>query len=136
MSAVYVGTKWSRRAEASEAMALLRARGHSITHDWTTEEDPGTGVEAARAYYAECAAADVDGVLDADVFLLIHDPTCRGAFVELGIALAHGCRVIVVDGEGHPEHSVPIFYFLPEVEHVASVEAALQLIDEGAREAA
>jgi hypothetical protein len=129
---VYVATKWSRRLDAWKVMNALRARGHEITHDWTVEEDPGqnTTPEARREFYGLCAAADVDGVLSADALVLLHDPGCRGAFVELGIALAHGVRVIVVDGDGHPEHTVPLFYFLPEVRHVASIEEAIGLVGE------
>jgi hypothetical protein len=127
---VYVATKWNRRAEAREVMEDLREDGHAITHDWTGEEDPGpeTDPDTRREFYGMCAAADVDGVLSAEVMVLLHDPACRGAFVELGVALANGTRVIVVDGDGHPEHSVPLFYFLPEVTHVASADEAVALV--------
>lgn len=127
---VYVAGRWTRRAEAWAVMRALEARGHRITHDWTVKEDNAEMPEGERQdYYALCAAADVDGVLDADAFVLLHDDACRGAFVELGIALAHGVRVIVVGGGTCPVTTAPIFYWLPEVEHVADVPQALARVD-------
>jgi hypothetical protein len=128
---VYVATKWSRKDEAAEVMAALRGLGHEITHDWTLEADPGdVSDEARRHYFGACAAADVDGVLDADVMLLLHDAACRGAFVELGVALAHGVKVLVVGGDGlDPAHGCPLFYYLPEVNHVPTVPEAVSLIN-------
>jgi hypothetical protein len=123
----YVATKWNRKDEAKRVIAALQERGHEITHDWTEEEDSLGLPDAARAeFYALCAADDVDGVLDADVMLLLHDAAARGAYVELGIALAHGVRVIVVDGLGHPAETCPIFYYLPEVRHVATMDEAIR----------
>lgn len=134
---VYVAGRWLRRAEAWDVMRSLEARGHRITHDWTVKEDNLGMSDVERSdYYALCAAADVDGVLDADAFVLLHDPGCRGAFVELGIALAHGVKVIVVGGGTCPVTTAPIFYWLPEVQHVGTVDEALDAVDALARRAA
>lgn len=128
---VYVATKWSRRAEAQEVIATLRSLGHTITHDWTQEEDPPAGTPEAdmAMFYAECAADDVNGVLDADAVIFLHDPAARGMYVEFGLALSAGVKAIVVDGLGDPTATCPVFYYLPEVEHVSSVEAALDVLD-------
>lgn len=130
MSSVYVATKWSRRAEAQAVMARLKAAGHVITHDWTNEDEMEGASSAARdIHFMACAEADVTGVAFAEYFLLLHDPAARGAYVELGVAIACGVRVIVVsDGEGDPALSCPIFYWLPQVRHVKTVGEALALI--------
>lgn len=134
---VYVAGKWSRRHEAAALAFRVMDRGHDITHHWWNEEDPPADTElgARREFYALCAAADVDAVLNADAMILLHDAGCRGAFVELGIALADGVRVIVIGGGKDPTADCPIFYFLPEVEHVATPEAALEALDAFARAA-
>lgn len=135
---VYVAGKFRRRLEIAEFAERVIERGHSITHAWWNEEDPPPDVTPAekREFFQVCAAADVDGVLTAEVVILIHDPHCRGAFVEFGLALAEGVHVIVVDGEGDPAQAVPIFYVLPEVEHVPTKDAALDALDAWARRAA
>jgi hypothetical protein len=128
---VYVAAKYSHRGEAALLMHALRTQGHAITRDWTDEEDPpeDTSPETRQDFWALCAAADFDGVRTADVLILLHDPACRGAFVELGIALGLGVRVIVVGGRGNPATDCPIFVYLPDVEHVASVPEALKLLE-------
>jgi hypothetical protein len=132
MSLIYVAGKWSRRGEVKAVMAQLRDLGHVITHDWTDEDElPGASQAAKDAHFARCALADMAGVVNADWFILLHDPTCRGAFVELGAALAHGVRVVVVNGQAggaDPALSCPIFYWMPEVTHVQTVEQALALV--------
>jgi hypothetical protein len=129
VSAVYVGTKWSRRAEAQAVMAQLRAMGHTITHDWTHEDEMAGATSAVRdAHFRGCALADACGVAEAEVFLLLHDPAARGAYVELGMAIALGVRVMVVGGAApgkDPALDCPIFYWLAEVEHYVDVESAL-----------
>jgi hypothetical protein len=131
MALVYVAGKWSRRGEVKAVMAQLRERGDIITHDWTDEDSMDGASQLARdQHFARCAEADMVGVVNADWFILLHDPTCRGAFVELGAALAHGVKVVVVGGQAggaDPALSCPIFYWLREVQHVQTVEQALAL---------
>ena len=64
------------------------------------------------------------------MLILLHDQAARGAFVELGLALAHGVRVVVVDGIGlHPSEQCPLFYYLPEVDHVRTVAEAIARVE-------
>jgi hypothetical protein len=139
VSLIYVATKWSRRAEAKEVMRQLIAAGHVITHDWTEEEEmEGADSLARDKHFALCAEADVRGVRNADWLLLLHGPDMRGAYVELGMALASGVRVLVVDGAkpgADPALTCPIFYWLPQVRHAPTVEAALALLASGRRAA-
>lgn len=87
---VYVATKFEAKDRARRVMRALEDAGHEITHDWTREED-GDGEDFLRA----CALADLAGVLSSDALVLLVEPGMRGAFVELGAALARGVRVVV-----------------------------------------
>ena len=117
---VYVATKWENKDGARAAMATMRAAGHTITHDWTA-------VEEAGANLAECAIDDVDGVERADVLLLIPHAGIKGAWVEMGVAIANFIPVLIID---NPWARKCIFEHLPGVVHVADVEAAIAWLAE------
>jgi hypothetical protein len=126
---IYVAGRWTRKPEVRAAQAALRAQGRFITHDWTEAEDPAPEWTEAqtRGYLADQARADIEGVMDADTVVLLHDDTGRGLFVELGAALAYEPkRVIVVGADLHD--GACVFYFLPEVEHAPDVASALALL--------
>lgn len=134
---VYVASKFERKAQVREAIRQLRLAGHTVVGDWTQHTVEGEGKEAAWAMLVAFAKEDRDAVLAADALLLIHDDNCRGGFVELGLAIAArllpwSSRVeqrILVVGAGDAAPTLgPIFYFLPEVEHYATVEAAVEAL--------
>jgi nucleoside 2-deoxyribosyltransferase len=131
---IYVAGKWSRRAEAAALARRLEKQGHEITHPWWEHEDPlpGTIEEADRnRFYARCAADDLGAVQRADLVVLIHDPGCRGAFVELGAALAYGKPIRIVWGTTErpdPVSNAPIFYWLDGVLFHDSAEVCAEYI--------
>jgi nucleoside 2-deoxyribosyltransferase len=114
---VYVATKWEEKGRAREVMDQLEAAGHSITYDWTTSEQ----------FSSEQARLDLYGVMTADalVFLAEQDLNYRGAYVELGVALATGIPVIVV---GRAIDRC-LFVTLPTVRRVHSVDDVLPALD-------
>jgi hypothetical protein len=116
---IYVATQFANREQAADVMRELRARRHVVTQD----SDAGlAGVERDR-YLTACAKRDFHGVRDCDVFLLLDAPECRGAYTELGMALALEKGVVVVDG---PRRN--IFLQIPTVVHCASIGEAMDLI--------
>lgn len=125
---IYVAGRWTRKDEVRRVQAALRDAGHRITHDWTQAEEPPEhwSEDKKREYLARQAAGDLDGVLGADVVVLLHDDTGRGLFVELGAALIDGQRIIVVGAPRHP--GACVFYFLPEIEHVETPAEAVSLL--------
>lgn len=123
MARVYVGAKFEAVEAARELMSVLRAAGHEITHDWTGESVEGKrGVEVLDVL-RDAALDDADGVKSADAMVLLHHPNLRGGLVEMGIALGRDIPVIVVGGAG--EAYPPIFYWHPDVIHVATPREAL-----------
>lgn len=92
---VYVASKFSNHLAVRAAQAALKAAGCAITYDWTTHVDNA----ALELDQQACALADAKGVLDADALLLIRVPEMRGAYVEMGMALARGIPVHIVQGD-------------------------------------
>lgn len=88
---VYVAGSSQELPRVREAMRRLRAEGHHITFDWTTDvEQFGTHGDALTIQQRqECADRDFYGIAAADVFLML-DPaeTSRGVQVELGFAIS------------------------------------------------
>lgn len=118
---VYVATKFEAKAIARRMMEFLRARGYSITHDWTTEDAANTDEMES------CAIEDARGVFDADVLVIIPRPGCRGAWVEFGIALA--CRKpIVVVSRTKPDLDSCIFEHMPDVWHAKTAEDLVPIL--------
>ncbi len=127
----YVATSVKNMEAARAAMALLRAAGHEITHDWTQTDlnlDPAVRTSAAM----ECAVADRHGVERAECFLLLNFPGIRAAYTEMGMAYANCQHILVVDAfkEGCPENV--FFYDWKHVSCVPSVEAAIEHVRKNA----
>jgi hypothetical protein len=118
---IYVAAKWEERARARAFMTRIEEEGHTVTHDWTKEDE--AKADAAGLYYRECAAADVRGAAAADAVVLLFHPGLQGGLVELGIALGVGLPVVLVGAP--PDHRC-IFYRL--CEQVATEDQALLLV--------
>ena len=83
----YVSTRFSRLEEAQSVIDSLRQLGHTITFDWT--DYPAKKPFSQYPYEAaELSRAGIDGVLAADVFILLAHHDGPGVFTELGAALA------------------------------------------------
>lgn len=128
MSSFYVASAFRNYKRVREVIDQLKALGHYCTYDWTrTEEfdehgelkqrDPHDLPEVKLADYAE---ADLDGVYDADFFVLIGHEKLAGAWIEFGAALADPwCNPIFVI-EPCP---YSIFLHLPKVHRISDWDA-------------
>lgn len=98
--------------------------GHHITHDWTHNETGDKLLNGQKAKFenpeeaARRADADMQGVIDSDVYILCSDNenVGKGMYVELGAAIALNAttgspRIYIV---GEMNHS-SIFYWHPSV---------------------
>jgi nucleoside 2-deoxyribosyltransferase len=90
---VYVASKFENQSETKYAQKLLEQAGHSITYDWTQNDETRRD---EPGFLAACAENDFAGVAKADALVLLGAPLMRGAYVELGIALAYDIPVVVV----------------------------------------
>lgn len=144
---VYVASAWSDFRVARAAQNMLRALGHTISHDWTEHADEYATCDAAsEEVRLESAIADVHGVLVADGFLLCAPAEGgSGCWTELGIALAGGAdlpgykpedpiaevtagRRVVVCGPGRDRN-----VFARLAHRVETVEQAVAWLDQESR---
>jgi nucleoside 2-deoxyribosyltransferase len=129
---VYIATKFENQNEFRKAKALLEANGHTITHDWTSEDAVPEAEEAKKQFLHEAACKDAMGVAEADAFVLLVTPDMGGAYVELGIALTVGLSVIIV-GKDNPGNRDCIFYKIKPVaglvEYVDTIEQAVESLN-------
>lgn len=106
---VYVaGASSERNERAKPVIAVLRAVGFHITHDWTVSVDMNCGGNnqpkptITEDVLRQCAIDDFRGVEAADIFVLLAPQNAStGAWVELGIALAmaSACKAVYISGK-------------------------------------
>src|SRR5688572_24206659 len=108
---IYVATSFKCQKEFHEFREKLEANGHTISHDWTKEDASKVPEDERPAYLDRCARADLKGVYDADVVVLLAKPKMAGAFVELGYALGVGKPILVVGAKDKGNQDC-IFYHL------------------------
>lgn len=104
---IYVAAKFEEGPKVQKVYEKLRARGHKITHDWTTED--ADKFKNVNGYSEQCAKSDYYGVLEADAVLLFNHDRLYGGATEMGIAIAAGVPVYVVGREIREN----IFFNLP-----------------------
>lgn len=85
---VYVAAKFSDKKRVKSCYGLLKAAGHTITHEWIHNE-PSYPFHTNPAFTAQCATEDINAVLVCDVFILLtNTEPSMGASAELGAAIA------------------------------------------------
>lgn len=91
---IYVAAKFEEGPRVQKVYEKLRARGHTITHDWTNED--AEKFKNVEGYASQCAQNDFNGVCSADAVLLFNHDRLYGGATEMGIALARDVPVYVV----------------------------------------
>lgn len=128
---IYVASKFTQYARARGVMDALTAVGHTVTHDWTRtsqfDDDGEPNFDPAneqnlvpRGDRQRHARNDVRGVRTADVLLALLDQPSCGAPVEVGMALAYGVPVMLVEPWAYT-----VFWDLPGVSMYETQEQAL-----------
>lgn len=87
MPKFYLATRKDRSDDAKPLVEALKERGWERTFDWS-------GEDLAPERYADTALAEIAGVREADVLIVLF-PAGRGTHVEIGVALALGKPVII-----------------------------------------
>lgn len=105
---IYVAGKFEEGARVREVHQMLKDMGHEITHDWTREDASGYQGAEREAYFRRCAEKDFEGVKDCDLILVLNHDRLFGGATEMGLALAWGRVVYVVE----PAIRDNIFYHL------------------------
>src|SRR3990167_7650252 len=106
MAKVYLAAPFIQKDNMPEIAQELEVRGHEVTHAWWKVDE--THINNVKKM--ECAKADMFGVMNADVVVLINSKKSEGKAVEQGIAIGLGIPIIAVGNRG--QHSGNIFHFL------------------------
>jgi len=118
----YVTGRSSNLVEVERVITSIQARGHEVTFNWPLlpivkpyEKNPDMA--------GDFALSAIQGVIDADIYILLahHDGT--GVFTELGAALAlaqlHGKPQIYAVAREIPP---AMFHYHPEINWFSSVD--------------
>lgn len=125
----YVATKLEHAYRAKALHDLVtRNLGWQITYDWTSH---GSVQGQGQARLEQVAAAELNGVRDADVVIVIL-PGGRGTHAELGAANALGKRVVIYAAEAEmvdpfqPNSQTCAFYWNQNVWHLRANEGGTE----------
>lgn len=113
---VYVAGKTHDYMRVREVQRAVKRLGHYITYDWTRDvERHGPDNEISvptnedMIYYA---MLDLKGVREAEALIVLGHPRLCGALIEMGIAVALGIPIHMVEVEQYS-----VFWHLPEFHH-------------------
>lgn len=120
---VYIASKLNNIPRVRLLSEMLRARGHSLTYDWTVNgpayKESASVAENNRTMRG-VAEAELGGIALADAVIVLL-PGGRGTHVEIGAALALNKPVLIVGSESDHYPGLPCaFYRHPFVRMVAS----------------
>lgn len=95
---IYLAGGSSERLTVVQPMIeRMKQVGYTVTYDWTRGEEWCAGGDAAltREQRRKAAGVDIEGVERAQfLWLLVPEQPTRGAWVELGVAIAKGLLVV------------------------------------------
>ena len=122
---VYIAAPWICKDAARDAAVLFSDAGFVITKRWWDHREvPGylehdDHIEELR----QQAREDFEGVLTADLFVLLNLSKSEGKAVETGIALTWGIPIILVGGKSN------LFHYTPNIDEARSVEHAIEIAE-------
>ena len=89
---IYVAGKWQDRKNVRKLMDELENGGHTVTYDWTKDEENAVG------YPIQNTINDTLGVRNCDVIVgrFIDDYKYSGALTEMGMAIGLGKPVLII----------------------------------------
>ena len=116
---IYIAGKWEERRRIARYARTLIQKGHTITWPWYSKEPK-------NASASSCALKDVEGVRKADTCIFVFDKPLpyKGAYSELGMALALRKRVLIVGKDGDS----CVFVHYPTNEHVRNIREAYRCL--------
>ncbi len=132
MKKAFVSGQLGEKESVRALYAELEQREIKITHDWTRTDNIDSDYTKNSEEAGLRAQKDIDGVFDADLYILLADneKQGKGMYVELGVALSQKkhdiSKEICIVG---PLNHMSIFYFHPDVRHFSDMQDLLLFID-------
>jgi nucleoside 2-deoxyribosyltransferase len=122
---IYIAGPWVDRAQMPGVASLIEGLGHTITHKWWEHDDIAEGVKTAKILQ-EQATLDQEGVVNADMLILINSSKSEGKATEQGMALALGKPIVAVGKLGAV--STNVFHYLPSYRWVDNLEEMVKVL--------
>jgi len=125
----YVTGRSTNYPRVEEAFARIKKAGHEVTFEWTTL--PMCKPYAENQEKAtEFALSGIQGVVDADVYIIFADKDGNGVFTEFGAALAsnaiQGTPHIYAIGDEHK--NAAMFHYHPAIQWKNTLDEVLEEI--------
>lgn len=116
---IYLAAPYERRTFICDYAEELKGYGWTVTSSWLRGEHEEKDTNGTLEQQAEWAHNDIVDIFASSIFIVFtpndEDWVRGGMFVETGIAMMLGLRVIEV-GDNYPN----CFFCLPRVEHYAT----------------
>lgn len=123
---LYVASSVRNFERVREIQQLLLEHGYTITYDWTRaapdEVWRNGGAEGDPVFLKEQARLDKEGVIFADIVVVLDHERNYGTLIEIGMAIAADIPVVIV---GRPKRD-SVFWHL---DNISIVEDDAELID-------
>ena len=125
MSKVYVASAFCNKAETRAVQAALIAAGHTVSHDWTTEDASHLEFKSPAyfEYLERCGENDLRGIINSTAVVVIAHEQMRDTLCEMGLAIGFGVPVYVLN----PERRHSVFY--SQTTPVAGVTDLLSVLE-------
>jgi hypothetical protein len=127
----YIAASFFKKDLVKDVFKLLKKSNHTVTVDWTKHSGVKLPLrDHKKKLVTKYATRDEKGVNDADVFVLLSEPSAgRAMYVELGIAISNYEQnrkpLVYVVGK---RTNQSIFYYHPAVKRKNSMHEVLEEI--------
>ena len=123
----YVTGRSNNYDRVARAFKSIVEQGHTVTFEWTTLPMAKRFAENEKRA-TEYAGMGIQGIVDADIYILFADKDGNGVFAELGAALASNTikgspRIYAIGNE----KNAAMFHYHPAIAWRESIE---QILDE------
>ena len=126
---IYVGGAYGNKKNVQNLIDNLKAKGHTITHDWTRVVKHDTKESKMQE-----AVNDINGVKNATLVVIIMDDpnyAYRGTWTEMGAAMATDKHILVITNGMDTEKIKNVFIHHPNVSFVAYYDDLIRVIESG-----
>lgn len=121
---VYLAAPWANRSDAALAKSKFEGAGFEVTSRWIDgHTEAKISDPACFEILQQQALDDLSDILRSDVFVILNLQKSEGKATEMGFAYAIGKPIILVG-----KRTINVFYFLPFVTVVKTVEDAIELL--------
>lgn len=107
----YIAGRTSQAKNIKQMMEIILEKGHQISFDWTSTADIKRPYSEHVTEVETMSIGEIEGIKQADIFIIIGDESGTGMYVEMGVAIASGTKIYAIGAY----NDVTVFHFHPNV---------------------